>query len=264
MPELLTTMIGSLPFKSIDEAVEYSLSHDIPAVPELPELDGNMFSYLTYKKMPAAYDKFCEAARGRSIKRVKVQSVGPVTAVLHCGMSEEDSVNEISHYVNILLRGLDFIDTIYVCFDEPAINGRHVYPLFPDAESEAIDGVINNIIPPKDIRVIPMIHDCNDVSDRIGYFDDLGFKAVSFDATKYNIKYARGSFKEEYRKYRKSGGVLCFGAVSIREGLGIAQFLPSDAKDGDMISASCGFGNLSVDDCYKAKRILDDIKDTLR
>ncbi len=264
MPELLTTMVGSLPFDSIDEAVEYSLSHDIPAVPELPKLDGGMFSYVKDGKMPAAYERFCKAVRDRGIKKVKVQAAGPVTARIHGGMSENEAVNGISRYVTAMLRGLDFVETVYVCFDEPGIEISNRYLPFTRIHDNEIARTRRYIDTPRGINVIQMIHSCNDVSDKIGYFDDFDFKVVSFDAIKYNVKYAGGSLRVEYWDYRRKGGVLCYGAVDIRGGFGVAQFFPSDARDGDMVSSSCGLGNLSTDDCYKTRRILQDIKDALR
>ncbi len=264
MSQLLTTMAGSLPFKSIDEAVEYALMHDIPAVPELPKLDGSMFAYARHPGKIASYGRFCETARERGVKNVKIQCVGPYTAMYGEGFSENDAVDGISKHINFLLRGLDFADTVYLCLDEPRI-GRDNLTLDPaDAGYNRIQGVFIRILPPRNLRIIKMLHSCNDFSDRLGYFDDLGFKVVSFDATKYNLKCAGGSLRAEYQKFREKGGVLCFGAVSIMDGFGVSQFSPSDARDGDMISHSCGFGNLSVDDCYRGRRILQDIKDGLR
>lgn len=266
MPELLTTMIGSLPFDSIDEAVEYSLAHDIPAVPELPKLDGDMFSCLKRGRMPAAYEWFCLEAARKGVKKVKIQGAGPVTLMVHGGISENEAVNKIQDYIKSLLSCLTFADTIYVCFDEPAIGifdpldrlYSNVNRLYPNVIRRTMGAVFSSK------GLIPMIHSCNDVSDRIGYFDDMSFKVVSFDATKYNVKYAGGSLRAEYWKFREKGGVLCFGAVSIMEGFGVSQFSPSDAREGDMISHSCGFGDLSADDCYRGRRILQDVKHALR
>lgn len=258
MPELLTTMIGSLPFESIDEAVEYALMHDIPAVPELPKLDGNMFSCLKEGRMPAAYGKFCYAAARKGVKTVKIQGAGPVTLMIHDGMSENWAVDKSQRYIQSLLSCLTFADTIYICFDEPAIGiPDSLDRLYFNAIRRTMGGVFSSR------SLIPMIHSCNDVSGRIGYFDDLHFKVVSFDATKYNVKYAGGSLRAEYTKFRDNGGVLCFGAVSIIDRFGVSQFSPFDAREGDMVSHSCGFGNLSIDDCYKGRRILQDVKAVL-
>ncbi len=257
MPKLLTTMAGSLPFDSIDEAVEYALMHDIPAVPELPKLDGDMIQCAINGKRPSAYERFCDAAKKQGVKSVKVQGAGPVTLEVYGRMSWRDALNKSKTYFESLLCDLDFADNIYVCLDEPAI-GRE----FPSYHTDTIKAVMGKILFRRNF--IPMIHSCNDVSDRVGYFDELGFKVVSFDATKYNVKYAGGSLRVEYWKFRENGGVLCFGAVSIMDRFGVSQFSPSDARDGDMISHSCGFGNLSIDDCYKGRRILQDIKDALR
>ena len=38
----IVTQVGSLPYDDVDKAVEYSLRHDIPFLPELPKLGDAM------------------------------------------------------------------------------------------------------------------------------------------------------------------------------------------------------------------------------
>ncbi len=65
------TGIGSLPFDNIKEAINYSLKHDIPFIPQLPLLEGNMIDqikkshYLSIKE----WDRENEC--------YKIQLVGP-------------------------------------------------------------------------------------------------------------------------------------------------------------------------------------------
>ena len=42
----IVTQIGSLPYDSVEKAVEYSLRHDIPFLPELPLLGDSMIKYI--------------------------------------------------------------------------------------------------------------------------------------------------------------------------------------------------------------------------
>ena len=42
----IVTQVGSLPYDDVDKAVEYSLLHDIPFLPELPKLGDAMLDYI--------------------------------------------------------------------------------------------------------------------------------------------------------------------------------------------------------------------------
>ena len=87
----LTTQIGSLPFSDVDQAVVYSLEHDIPFLPELPALGDAMLDYV---KHPG--DLSCLAAFKRNrFETVKVQCIGPAT--LRCCGYDEDSCVELHH-----------------------------------------------------------------------------------------------------------------------------------------------------------------------
>lgn len=81
-----TTGVGSLPFTDVDEALRYSLAHDVPFLPELPKLDPAEFM------IPAALEGFAAGVPDlRMLERflgalssprlIKLQMAGPTTLV---------------------------------------------------------------------------------------------------------------------------------------------------------------------------------------
>ncbi len=69
----IITQIGSLPLSDPKKAVEYSLQHDIPFLPELPLLGEGMLSYI---RRPGSLVCLGEFKRHEFVT-VKVQAVGP-------------------------------------------------------------------------------------------------------------------------------------------------------------------------------------------
>lgn len=83
----MITQIGSLPFTDVDAAVEYSLQHDIPFLPELTALRDGMTEYI---KNPGQLSCL-EAFKKQSFKTVKVQCIGPAT-LIQSEYDEDDAI----------------------------------------------------------------------------------------------------------------------------------------------------------------------------
>ena len=76
----MITQIGSLPYDDVDQAVEYSLRHDIPFLPELPKLGDAMMDYIKQPGSMSCLETFKRKAAGFDV--VKIQCLGPATLIL--------------------------------------------------------------------------------------------------------------------------------------------------------------------------------------
>ncbi|MCQ9207635.1 MAG: hypothetical protein NG740_07135, partial [Omnitrophica bacterium] len=74
----IITQVGSLPLEDVGEAVNYSLKHDIPFLPELPRRGDAMMEYI---KSPGKLSCLAEFKK-HTFEAVKVQCVGPTTLIL--------------------------------------------------------------------------------------------------------------------------------------------------------------------------------------
>jgi hypothetical protein len=68
---LKITGIGSLPFVDVKEGIDIALKHDIPFIPQLPNLEGSMIDQIKNKKYIAL------ESWGRDHQVYKIQLVGP-------------------------------------------------------------------------------------------------------------------------------------------------------------------------------------------
>jgi len=112
----LVTQIGSLPFIDVDRAVEYSLEHEIPFLPELTALGDAMMSYIETPGRLSCLDAF----KRHRFETVKVQCVGPAT-LLSGGFEEDDAISRIYKHVDAILDGL-VADEVILFLDEPSLG----------------------------------------------------------------------------------------------------------------------------------------------
>lgn len=78
---LITTGIGSLNHKNIEDAISYSLKHDLPFLPQLPHLNGNMIEEISLQGN-CIEDSFLTVCLNNSINKIKIQIVGPTSSSL--------------------------------------------------------------------------------------------------------------------------------------------------------------------------------------
>ena len=213
----LTTQIGALPFSDIDQAVAYSLEHDIPFLPELTALGDAM---LVYVKDPGKLSCLAAFKRNR-FETVKVQCIGPAT-LRSCGYDEDDAISRIYRHIEAILDGLEAEETI-LFLDEPALGHvgfeyqRLWEPLF------------------ESFPVVRGVHVCGNMQ-----WDQL-FEAeidiVSFDASKYDIT-----------KYYASRGKtkIAWGIESVEHA--------RDVVSGDLITLPCGMPHITYSEDQAGQR----------
>jgi len=100
------TGIGSLPFEDIKEAIDYSLQHDIPFIPQLPSIEGSMIQQIKEEKYTALEHW------GREHECYKIQLVGPQTSKV--------KFEQIISYAQKLKVQLHQTPILFI--DEPVLN----------------------------------------------------------------------------------------------------------------------------------------------
>jgi len=203
----IVTQIGSLPYDEVNQAVEYSLRHDIPFLPELPKLGDAMLEYIKQPGRLSCLRTFQERTAG--FETVKIQCVGPATLILS-GYSEDEAVTRACEHIAAVMDGLR-VGNVILFLDEPALGQvgfdyRRLWsPLF------------------ESFAVTPGVHVCGNMN-----WDDLfrsEVEIISHDASKYDIT--------RYPAYR-SGKRIAWGVQSRQD--------VRDFRDGDLLTLPCGMG----------------------
>jgi hypothetical protein len=212
----IVTQIGSLPYDDVEKAVEYSLRHDIPFLPELPKRGDAMLDYIKNPGSLSCLETFKTKIEGR--EKVKVQCIGPATLIMS-GYSEDDAISRIYQHIETILDGLS-VENIILFLDEPALGQagfdyqRLWAPLF------------------ESFNVTPGAHVCGNMN-----WDELfnsQLDIISFDASQYDIT--------KYPGYR-NGKRIAWGMQTRND--------VKDFQDGDFLTLPCGMGPklYSTDDC---------------
>lgn len=226
----IVTQIGSLPFDDVDVAIEYSLRHDIPFLPELPKLGDAMLDYIENPGSLSCLDKFKERTAGCRI--VKIQCVGPSTLILS-GYSQDEAVARAYQHIETIMDGLD-VGNVILFFDEPALGqaGFDFQQLWaPIFES---------------FDVISGVHVCGNMNWDELFCSDV--KIISFDASQYDIT--------KYPRYR-NGKRIAWGIKNKDD--------VRDFQKGDLLTLPCGMGPkfYNADDCESHLNNLLDISKEL-
>ena len=225
----VTTQIGSLPYDDIEKAVEYSLRHDIPFLPELPRLGDAMMDYIENPGNMSCLELFKKKVCG--YETVKIQCVGPATLILG-GYDQDDAFSRAYEHIDALTDGLE-AENIILFLDEPALGQagfdyRQLWsPLF-----ESFD-------------VVSGVHVCGNMN-----WDELfasEIDIISFDASKFDIT--------KYPGYR-SGKRIAWGVESAED--------VKDFQDGDLLTPPCGMGPkfFNTDDCETVLGNLSEVSNT--
>ena len=199
----MTTQIGSLPLTDVDNAVAYSLRHDIPFLPELTAKGDAMMRYIKEPGKLSCLDMFkrCE------FDVVKVQSIGPAT-LIQSGYEEDDAIARVYAHIEAILDGLR-AQEILLFLDEPALGyvgfdyQRLWAPLF------------------ESFAVVRGVHVCGNM--QWDHLLDASIDIISFDASKYDIT--------KYYEARDDKRI----AWGIETQADIADFRP-----GDLLTLPCG------------------------
>ena len=203
-----TTQIGSLPFTDVEEAVAYSLRHDIPFLPELTALGDAMLDYI---KNPG-HLSCLEAFKRHRFETVKVQCIGPAT-VIQSGYDEDDAISRIYQHVERILDGLE-AEEIILFLDEPALG-------YIGFDYQRLWGPLFASFP-----VVAGVHVCGNM--QWDHLLNTKIDIISFDASKYDIT--------KYYQTR-NGKRIAWGVKKVGD---IRDFQP-----GDLITLPCGMPHMT-------------------
>lgn len=204
--EKIITQIGSLPYTEVREAIDYSLQHDIPFLPELPKRGDAMLEYIKNPGRLSCLEEF----KKHRYQTVKIQCIGPST-LIQSGHSKDEAVKRAYEHISAILDGLE-AEEIILFLDEPALGYSGVN------FKELWEIIFSNF------RVISGVHICGNMD-----WDEVfssGVEIISFDASRYDIT--------RYSKYR-SGKRIAWG-VEKKEDI-------KDFRKGDLITLPCGMGS---------------------
>jgi hypothetical protein len=222
------TQIGSLPYTDVGEAVEYSLKHDIPFLPELPKRGDAMLEYIKQPGKLSCLEEF----KKHKFETVKVQCVGPATLMLS-GYKEDEAVQRICEHITAIIDGLEASEII-LFLDEPALGqcGANFRELWKALFSN--------------FTVVPGVHVCGNMDWDLLFDSNLGI--ISFDASKYDLT--------KYSKYR-SGKRIAWGVERLED--------VKDFQEGDLITLPCGMGTpvCKEEDCKKNLQTLKSITEEI-
>lgn len=225
------TQIGSLPFDNANDAIIYSLQHDIPFLPELPLLGDSMLEYINTPGKLSCLKKFKEI----EFETVKIQCIGPATLVFSGVYREDEAIQRIYNHILILLENLKAKEVI-IFFDEPSLG----YVGFDYKEMwEALMSCFNYSI---DFNVTFGVHVCGNMD-----WDQM-FKSkidiISFDASLVNITL--------YKNYR-SKKRIAWGITN--------QDQVMDFDKGDLITPPCGISpaKYTSKDCQQIYKNIKEI-----
>lgn len=166
----IITQIGSLPYDNVENAVKYSLRHDIPFLPELPKLGEYMLDYIKNPGTLACSDEF----KKHDFHEVKVQCVGPA-ALIRNGYDRDEAIEKTRSHISAILKGLKSKKTI-LFLDEPLCEANLYQKKLWD---ETFRG----------FNVVRGIHNCGDVKWNEMFDSDI--EIISFDASRYKISGGR-------------------------------------------------------------------------
>ncbi len=212
----IVTQVGSLPLEDVSEAVEYSLRHDIPFLPELPKRGDAMMEYI---KNPGTLSCLKEFKKHK-FETVKIQCVGPATLML-AGFKGDEAIQRICEHITVITEGLEAEETI-LFLDEPALGQSGVN------FKEPWQAIFSTF------AVTPGVHVCGNMDWDLMF--DSGLEIISFDASQFDIT--------KYPKYR-SGKKIAWG-VEKKEDV-------KDFEAGDLLTLPCGMGTpvYKREDCDK-------------
>lgn len=236
----IITQIGSLPYDNIEEAINYSLRHDIPFLPELQKLGDSILDYIKNPGQLSCLNEFKNAVRGYEI--VKIQSIGPATLTLPPWKFDHDyAVQVVDSHISGIIKGLDAKEII-LFLDEPGLGQVSInyeelwYPIIETYRSKT------------EVPISFGVHCCDNMQWDKLFHSNVGVDIISFDASKYDITI--------YPYYR--GGKRIAWGIEKREDI-------KDFQDGDLLTLPCGIGTkiYNIGDAKKNLEKLVEIKSHL-
>jgi len=214
----LVTQIGSLPFTDVDRAVEYSLEHEIPFLPELTALGDGMTDYI---KNPG-HLSCLEAFKARRYEIAKVQCIGPAT-LIQGQYAEDDALMRVYQHVEAVLEGLR-AEEIILFLDEPSLG--YVGFDFVRLWEPIFDS----------FPVTRGVHTCGNMQwDQLirAPIDIISFDASLYDISKYYVD--------------REGKRIAWGITEVDQ--------VTDFRPGDLLTGPCGLPHLTHDAASADERL---------
>ena len=216
-----TVGIGSLPHRSVLNAVNYSLKHDLPFLPQMTSLGERMIpQVLANIEMTEKYQAltlFTEKLLEKKVSTFKIQLAGPET----CNVENKIIMREINSFLNYFdqfnLRPIIFID-------EPIIT----------LKTEQLKNIFSELT---NLQIISGLHSCAKFNwDKV---ENMNFDFLSFDA--------QITIPMKQTKKNLITGIPPFSKEKFQ-------------VNGTWISSSCGLARYSEDDCEKILLELNNYK----
>jgi methionine synthase II (cobalamin-independent) len=164
-----TTHLGSMPFKDIQIAIEWSKKFELVTVPELPKLDDSQCmlkrasAALALSKGQMAFSNLVDKF---DCSEIKIHCAGPVTVE----MLEKGS---FSRYFELLLEASSVLSTrfdkLWICLDEPSLN----YSI--NVDRDQYSSYLNQF---SNVQI--GIHNCDSVRLENLFIEDINFLSVSY------------------------------------------------------------------------------------
>ncbi|MFH1637120.1 MAG: hypothetical protein ABIB71_01715 [Candidatus Woesearchaeota archaeon] len=217
------TQIGSLPFTDTKQAIEYSLKHDIPFLPELPKLGDGMLEYIKNPGKMSCLEDFCK----EKFETLKVQCIGPSTLLQDPknNYTEDEAVDRVYRHIAEIIWSLNASE--YMIFlDEPSLGyGTTRY-------EELWEPIMRSI----GDDVIWGVHVCGNMM--WDHLFDSDMKIISFDASQQDITLY----------YPRMGKQVAWG-IEKEEDI-------KDWQEGDLITLPCGLGTKDEKHAYDSLDML--------
>jgi hypothetical protein len=241
------TQIGSLPYQDVDAAVEYSLRHDIPFLPELPKRGDDIFDYVGNPVKLSCLEEF----KKNKFETVKFQIVCPITLTRMHDYSDNVALEGVYEHAGRLLDGLDAKEII-LFLDEPYAAQATGREGLLRATVDVLEGVREELKIPK---IVYGIHCCDFAPMLWTYLfnNETGVNIINFNASQFNI---RPYYTSRERK-------IAWG-IERKENI-------KDWQDGDLLTLPCGMGGRDIEtgrpykeeDCDKKLEMLLKVSESL-
>ncbi len=224
----IITQVGSLPYEDVGQAVEYSLRHDIPFLPELPKRGDAMLNYIKHPGKLSCLEEF----KKHKYETAKIQCAGPATLMLS-GYKKDEAIQRAYEHITAIMDGLE-AKKVILFLDEPALGQSGVN------FRELWDALFASF------NVVPGVHTCGNMNWDEMFVSNL--EIISFDASKYDLT--------KYSAYR-SGKKISWGVEKAEDA--------KDFQQGDLLTLPCGMGTplYKVEDCetnlQKLKKIAKEL-----
>ncbi len=252
MIKVLTTHIGSLPFKDIDEALDFTFKFDLPVLFTLPKLNSNdlmensIGQILTHKSVTVPYEsEFFKSLNEKNIKAFKYQLTGPYTALRildhidpHHGHSLDYIIECLSaRYQELLDRWSQY--DVLIMLDEPMLA------------SCSDDDFL---------KVLAFIESLDVGGKALHCCDKLDIERVNLIGQRCCIHLDLSLYSISDLKHLKVDLISGFSMVLLGDQAGLKSYLKGTLRDGAIIAPSCGLALESNTGAYELFIALEGIK----